>query len=145
MSGRVVSLHVAASEGADIESPERVEIRADHGIVGDRKAKSGVKGQVTVFSLEKLAEASQELGRPIEAGRTRRNIAVEGVELPDLGGRLRLGPVLVEVTQDAAPCNLMNELFGHGAKDALEDRAGVRAKVLEGGELGIGDAVSADD
>ena len=127
-----------------MEAVGSVEVRADHGLVGDRYAAPGRKGQITLISLEELALAEAELGTAIPRGATRRNVTVSGVGLSRRAGdRFRLGPVLVEVTGSAEPCQLMETCVGPGAKDALVNRAGIRARILEGGILEVGAPVEA--
>ena len=126
-----------------MESHDFIELRTNHGIVGDRKAREASRGQVTIVSVEQLAQAGEVLGKTIGPGVTRRNVTIAGLELrPEIGLRLRLGEALLEVSGDCAPCELMDEVLGPGAMDALRhDRSGVRARVLEGGRLSVGDAV----
>ena len=45
------------------------------------------------------------------------------------------------MTRDAAPCTLMEEIFGTGAQESLQGRAGVGCRVISGGEIAAGDAV----
>ena len=148
MPGRVEAIHIAAAEGAPMEARESVEIRADLGIVGDRYAAAGRKGQLTLVAVEELAEAGRELGIDIPRGATRRNVTVRGVPLSrEPGARLRLGPVVVEVTGPAEPCDIMEASVAPGARDALKARAGIRARVIEGGVLRVGapaDVVNAE-
>jgi MOSC domain-containing protein YiiM len=143
MTGRVVAIHVAAAEGAAMEAVPSAECRADFGIVGDRYARPGSKGQVTLVAAEQIADAARSLGRPIETGATRRNVTIEGVALPEPGATLELGSVLLEVTGPADPCGLMDRCIAEGAREALAGRAGVRARVLRGGTLRVDDAVTA--
>jgi MOSC domain-containing protein YiiM len=142
MRGRIEAIHVAARTGAPMVAVDSVECREDFGLVGDRYARAGAKGQVTLVSREKLDEAARDLGTTILPGATRRNVTIAGVELPeDAGARLRLGPVLLEVFGPAAPCGLMDECIMPGAREALVGRSGVRAQVVEGGTLRVGDVV----
>ena len=143
-TGRVVAIHVAAAEGAAMQAVPSAECRADFGIVGDRYARSGSKGQVTLVAAEQIADAARSLGRPIEAGATRRNVTIEGIALPAPGARVELGGVLLEITGPAEPCDLMNRCIAQGAREALVGRGGVRARVLRGGMLRVDDAVSAN-
>lgn len=139
MHGKVEAIHIAPVEGAPMEARESVEIRADLGIVGDRYAASGRKGQVTLVAVEELAEAGRALGIEIPRGATRRNVLVSGVPLSrEPGARLHIGPVLLEVTGAAEPCDVMETSVGPGAREALMGRAGVRARVVEGGVLRVG-------
>ena len=132
-----------------MESCASVEIRADFGVVGDRYAKPGSGAQLTLVSIDDLAQAGAHLGLAIAPGATRRNISIEGFAIPQAAGsRVRLGEVVVEVTGPAEPCRLMESCVGPGALEALVGRAGVRARVLEGGLLSVGarvqNAASAD-
>lgn len=124
-----------------MEAVSEAECRTDHGLVGDRYAKPGSKGQVTIVAAEDLAAAEGVLGSGIVPGATRRNVTISGLALPASGARLRLGPALLEITGPADPCGLMDRCIGPGAKSALAGRAGMRARVLSGGTLRVGDAV----
>ena len=62
----------------------------------------------------------------------------------DPGARIRIGPVLLEVVRVAAPCKLLDDTIGRGAQEALRRRAGSVCRVLEGGEIAVGDAVELD-
>ena len=55
------------------------------------------------------------------------------------GPRLRVGPVLLEVVRPAAPCRLLDDWVGPGAMQALHARGGSVFRVLEGGEITVGD------
>jgi MOSC domain-containing protein YiiM len=136
-----------------MESCARVEAVAGSGLVGDRyagrKASGGGEfdGQVTLVSEEELREAAERLGAPIAAGSTRRNVTVAGLgRLPrDAGARLVLGAVVVEVTGPAEPCGIMEKSVGRGAKNALVERAGIRARILRSGTIAVGEAVALAD
>ena len=97
---------------------------------------------MTLVSAEELGQASEELGHPIPPGATRRNITIEGLTLHDRAGqRLALGEAVIQITRNAAPCELMETCVGTGARKALENRAGVRAVVEKGGTIRPGDPV----
>ena len=129
-----------------MEAVSSAECRTDFGLVGDRYARAGSKGQVTLVIVEDLSAAAAALRSEIPAGATRRNLTLAGVALPGKGGRLLLGTVMLEVTGPADPCGLMDRCIAQGAREALEGRAGVRARVLRGGQLTVGDpAAPADD
>ena len=138
-SGRVVSLTTAADFGAPLECHDDVEIATGVGIVGDRHA--GKRRQVTVVCTGELAEAAAIHGvEHIDGATTRRNIVVDTASLPRTHGtRFRIGDAAFEVWRDCAPCELMNEYFGAGAKDALRERCGISATVVEGGTVSLGD------
>ena len=75
---------------------------------------------------------------------TRRNVTVSHGDLPRTpGARLRLGDVELEVVRDCAPCKLLEDDLGRNAKLALHKRAGVVCRVLDGGEVTLGDSLLA--
>jgi MOSC domain-containing protein YiiM len=142
---RVIALHVAPATRLPMRSVERVTVEAGRGIVGDRY--HGTRHRhVTIQSVEALAEAATQYGAPIEAGQTRRNITVStgGAEIAvpsKPGDRITVGAVEFEVVRIAAPCTLLDDEIGRGAKVALRRRAGSVCRALSSGEVSLGDSV----
>ena len=83
-----------------------------------------------------------DLGVPIPPESTRRNITVTGTTVPSRPGeRLEIGHAVLEVVRIAAPCRLLDDEIGDGARVALRRRAGSILRVIGPGPLAIGDAV----
>jgi MOSC domain-containing protein YiiM len=71
---------------------------------------------------------------------------VRGIVVNELiGQNLRLGHILVRVEDKCNPCNNMEKRIGPGAKDAMNGRGGIRCRVIEGGELRVGDKITVED
>ena len=137
----VKSIHLAAASHMPMKPVPRVVAEAAKGLVGDRYHGATLR-QVTVQAAGELTEAAAQAGRPIDPGRTRRNITISADTVPRTPGhRWSIGEVELEVTRDAAPCTLMEEIFGTGAQESLKGRAGVGCRVISGGEIALGDAV----
>lgn len=111
---------------------------------GTRKAGSTGQNGVVLIEASDWAAASAECGAEIPWHERRGNLLVEGLDLPQIqGAKLRIGrEVLVEITQECAPCERMEALHP-GLRSALEPdwRAGARARVLHGGEVAVGDEI----
>ena len=138
----VESIHLAAASHLPMKPVPLVLAEIGKGLVGDRYHGATLR-QVTVQAAGELAEAAAQAGRPIDPGRTRRNITISADTVPRTPGhRWSIGAVELEVTRDAAPCTLMEEIFGSGAQESLKGRAGVACRVISGGEIGVGDAVN---
>lgn len=136
---RVVSIHVAKGRRLPMQAVGSVQAEAGKGLVGDRYHGSRIRN-LTVQSLEELEEAAARHGRPIDPGRTRRNVTLSCGRLSRRpGDRMRLGAIEVEVVRDAAPCKLLDDAFGRDVRLALARRAGVVCRVLNDGELRVGD------
>ena len=139
--GTVLVIHVAKATKLPMRPVDSVVAEAGAGLVGDRYHGSRHR-HVTVQSAAGLAEASRDLGSPVEPGATRRNITVSGGPVPGRPGtRVRMGEALLEVVRPAAPCRLMDDLIGPGAMKALHARAGTVFRILEGGVVRVGDPV----
>lgn len=142
----VVALQTALAARMDMRSTDEIEILDGHGITGDRYENARHR-QVTVQSLEEIAEAEAEIGRELEAIHTRRNITVDTGKLERTpGARIKLGSdehgwVELEVVRDAAPCKLLEDNLGRDAKLALHKRAGVVYRTISGGNIRLGDSL----
>lgn len=153
--GRVTAVFVAMSAGAPMEARASVTARTGAGLDGDRyAARTGTYSQDTrvprdVTLIEREAvDAVRAAGIDITEAETRRNLVTEGVALNHfVGRRFRVGPVVLRGVKLAEPCSYLEQLVGsEGARAAFVHRGGLRAEVLEGGELRVGDPfVALDD
>lgn len=80
----------------------------------------------------------------VEPGATRENLTVEGddVERWPIGQRVRVGEAAVfEITMVCDPCHRMDELR-EGLRAELEGRRGMLARIVESGEVAVGDEIT---
>jgi MOSC domain-containing protein YiiM len=130
-----------------MQTIEAGRISTEGGLDGDHKGPKFPRRQITVLALEAWAAALAELGpdaADLPWTARRANLLVAGVALPRaIGGVVAIGPVILEVTFPTVPCGRMDAAFP-GLRKALHPdwRGGITAKVLEGGNIAIGDAVS---
>jgi MOSC domain-containing protein YiiM len=119
-----------------MDGHERVRALADHGLEGCAHARPGNKRQVLFASLEHLEAVG------VEPGRIRENFTVAGedVETWAVGQRVRAGAAVFEVTMVCDPCERM-EAIRPGLRRELEGRRGMLARVLEEGEVAVGDSL----
>jgi MOSC domain-containing protein YiiM len=149
--GQVVAIYTAPAKGAPMEP--RAEVRADVGVglEGDRYATGdgkytrptdGGERAVTLIEREAVDAARREYGIELDEHEARRNIVTEGVPLNHLVGRtFRVGDVLLRGYKLAEPCAYLEGLTRAGVRRALVHRAGLRAEILEGGVVHVGDAI----
>jgi MOSC domain-containing protein YiiM len=132
------------------------EARAGAGLVGDRYfEKRGFYSdrptapgarEVTLFEGEVLDWLASQHGITLRAGEHRRNLTTRGVRLPELlGQRFQIGDAVLEGVKDCPPCEHLVSLVGKPVLRPLTDRGGLRARVLEGGVLRVGDALAVTD
>lgn len=141
--GRIRGLAVRSARREPMHCLEAVPVSVAAGLAGDCKGLKFRKRQVTVLALEDWVAACLEVGSDLPWTDRRANVLVEGLRLPRArGARLRLGPVLLEVTGQTSPCSRMQEVHQGLLKALAPDwRGGVTCQVLAGGHLAIGDVV----
>jgi MOSC domain-containing protein YiiM len=135
---------VALADGA-VDRRGRLEVRAGHGIVGDRYAGRPAHrdASVTVIAAEALEALAAELGTgPLDPLATRRNVVLRGAEVEALRGQLfSLDGVLLAGGRPANPCAWLDLALAPGAHRGLRGRAGVRCAPRTDGVLRLGPAV----
>jgi len=151
--GRVVAIYVAPGEGAPMEARTEAEALVGKGLDGDRYAIeagkfSGTKigkRAVTLIEREAIAAANDAYDLGMTEQESRRNIVVEGVPLNHLIGReFLVGEVRLRGFDLSEPCAYLEDLTGKPARKALLHRGGLRAEIVEGGPLRVGDTVRPD-
>ncbi len=112
--------------------------RTDKGLKGDRFEEG--EYPITFFSLEVADVIETVFERKIDITLYRRNITISGINLCELiGKQFRIGDVLFEGMAHCNPCTWMNAIIGKGTYREMKGRGGLRAKVMEGGTLHLGE------
>jgi ADP-ribose pyrophosphatase YjhB (NUDIX family) len=141
--GAVEHVHVAVRAGAPVRAVGFAEATAGVGLAGDRYARAGgfwrderVSRDVTLVE----AEVVEELG--LAPGETRRNLTTRGVRLDELVGHtFWVGDVLCRGTGLCEPCRHLEDVTGKQLLRGLVHRGGLRADILTGGVIRVGDPV----
>ncbi len=150
--GEVVGVYLAESAGRPMRAVASAVAVAGQGLLGDRyQAGTGewsydprLYDDVTLVAVEALDAASTEFGVHLQGGVSRRNLHTRGVDLEALVGRcFRAGEVELRGERPCDPCRSLDQLTGQPAKAALQGRGGLRATVITGGRLRVGDPVAA--
>ncbi len=150
--GRVVGVHLAEAGGLAMRPVQSAVAVVGQGLVGDRyQAGTGewcydrrLCDDLTLIAAEALDDADAEHGVRLQGGAARRNVETCGVDLQALVGRtFQIGEVVLHGNQPCEPCRYLDRVTGQPAKAALAGRGGLRASVITGGQLGVGDSVLA--
>ena len=139
MSGHVTALFLATSSGQPMKQVTGATALEQRGFQGDRHAARRKGGKRQLLLLEGRSHAELE----VPPGALKENVVIEGVPLESLpvGQRLRLGAqVLLELTGECEPCRKL-ETLRQGQRAQSKGRRGQLARVLEGGEVRVGDGV----
>lgn len=122
---------------------ETVMVSKDEGILGDHYHGKSGKRHVTIIQAEHLLAIASILKKDtIDPLLTRRNIVVSGINLTSLKEKqFRIGDAILETTGICAPCRRMEANFGPGGYNAMRGMGGICARVIQDGEIKVGDEV----
>ena len=142
-AGQVQWIGLRPARDVAMREVDSAEATAGGGLAGDRYNGGSGKRGITLIQAEHLPAIATLAGNADVAPATlRRNLVVSGTPLLALkGNRFRIGEVLLEGTVACDPCSRMEAALGTGGYNALRGMGGLCARVLEGGELRIGEAV----
>ena len=149
--GEVVSIHVASKAGMPLEARAQVVAIARRGLEGDRyfvgtgywSKNAGVDREVTLIEIEAIEALSREKKIELAPEAARRNLVTRGVPLNHLVGReFQVGVVRLHGIRLCEPCPYLESLTAHGVLAGLIHRGGLRAKIIAGGAIQIGDVIA---
>ena len=148
--GTVVSIHIAAIGSAPMKSLREVQAVVGKGLEGDRYAAKlgtysndpGSGRDVTLIEIEAIEALRRDYQITLDAGLTRRNIVTRHVCLNHLVGQeFSVGSVVLRGSRLCEPCAHMEKLTAKGALRGLIHRGGLRAEIVKGGMIRVGDIV----
>jgi MOSC domain-containing protein YiiM len=148
----VVSLHIAPSGAAPMQSVGSVNAIVGRGLEGDRYCNHcgtysnhpGDGRHVTLIESEAIAALQREYQIALVPGLARRNIVTRGVALNHLIAReFCVGEVILRGMRLCEPCLHLEKLSGKGAMRGLIHRGGLRAEIINGGIIRVGDPIVA--
>jgi len=140
MTGKVIAVCISTNKGERKTPVAAVELREEHGIVGDAHAGPWHR-QVSLLARESI-DKMRVLGLDVTTGDFAENLTTEGVDLLTLpiGTRLSVGETELEVTQIGKECHTRCAIY-HQAGDCVMPKEGIFARVLRGGIVRPGDEV----
>lgn len=144
--GRVEWIGIRPARGEPMTALDRVSVIPGKGLHGDRlKGRDTSTRQVTLIQQEHMHVIASCLQRgAIGPDVFRRNIVISGLNLLALKGKtFRIGDVVLEYTGQCHPCSKMETALGPGGYNAMRGHGGITTRVVEGGDLALGDEVRA--
>lgn len=141
--GRLVGIARREKKRAPMETLVEAQVSDQTGVANDSRGKPGDR-TVTVITARAWREVCTELGREIPWTTRRANLLVDDIDLPRHAGPIiEIGEVRLKVTMEVDPCSRMDEQY-EGLREILKPdwRGGVGCKVLAGGSIAVGDAVT---
>ena len=144
-AGTVEGIWIAAAAGNPVQGPTAAHALAGRGLAGDRHVTgtgtfpSGLPGSALTLIEAEVCESFEPPLRPDEH---RRNLVTRGIELNGLVGRdFMIGDTRCRGTRLCEPCKVADRYATRPILRALVHRGGLRADILEDGQIRIGDPI----
>lgn len=150
----VVSIHIASTGRSAMQRVSEAHAVAGKGLEGDRyysqsgtfSRDPGSGRELTLIEAEAIEALNRDYQVPLGAESSRRNIVTRGVALNHLVGReFGIGEVVARGTRLCEPCAHMEKLTVKGVMRGLIHRGGLRAEIVRGGIIRVGDAIRLED
>jgi MOSC domain-containing protein YiiM len=146
VSGVVEQIAISSDRAALPAPVPRVRAVPGRGLEGEYHWKESPEPgeSLTLIAAEALEGLRADTGIELSHEASRRNLLTRGVDLNALvGRRFTVGAVECEGIELCQPCNHLAKLTERGVLRGLVHRGGLRADILTGGEIAVGDAVAA--
>ena len=138
--GIVKGICISEVRGIAKKEVSKAELIVDWGIKGDAHGGKWHR-QISLLSYDKIEEF-KKAGAKVGLGAFGENLIVEGFDFRALpvGTKFKIGTILLEMTQIGKECHTHCAIY-HTMGDCIMPREGVFAKVLQGGQIKVGDNV----
>jgi molybdopterin adenylyltransferase len=132
--GQLLHVCVSAEKGICKHEVPSANLVVEHGIEGDAHSGNWHR-QVSLLTHVEI-EFMRSKGLALRPGAFGENLVVDGLDTNELGvgTRLRVGPVLLEMTQVGKVCHTRCAIY-YSTGDCIMPRTGLFARVLEGGSV----------
>jgi MOSC domain-containing protein YiiM len=140
---KIMAINVSSKKGVMKEETSEAVLQAEHGIVGDAHAGPGER-QLSLLANESIDKIRDKLEIGLCFGRFAENITTEGSVLSTLpiGTQLQMGKeAVIEITKIGKECHNECEIK-RLAGDCVMPREGIFGKVIRGGKISKGDAIT---
>jgi MOSC domain-containing protein YiiM len=139
VAGSVEAIHVSPQQSELPQPIDAVEVTAE-GVIGDRY---GHTRDLTLIEAEALDGFRADTGLELTAAESRRQVLTRGIRLNDLvGRRFTVGGVECVGQELCEPCSHLQAVTRPGVLRGMVNRGGLRADIVSGGRIAVGDEVA---
>ena len=139
--GRVLAVNISEDKGTKKKNVQSCSVLKDFGLKGDAHAGPWHR-QVSLLADESI-QKMKDMGLNVGYGDFAENITTEFLELPklEIGTRIKIGnEAILEITQIGKECHDKCAIY-FKVGDCVMPREGIFAKVIQGGEIFVGDEI----
>lgn len=149
-TGELVAIFIGSNFGGQMDEKSEVKAVPGKGLEGDRyfisaenhSQKHDPSREVTLIEIEAINAIKREHNIDIGLGDSRRNLVTSGVPLNHLVDQdFKVGEVRLRGVRLCEPCSHLADLTHKEILPALIHRGGLRAQIISGGTLKVGDNI----
>jgi len=143
ISGTITAVCISSKKSVRKKNVGAGLLIENFGLAGDAHGDSTTHRQVSLLAEESI-KRMQELGLNVGAGDFAENLTTAGIDLISLplGTKLRIGSeALLEITQHGKECHTPCAIYRQAGMCVMP-REGIFARVLQGGRVKSGDAIT---
>ncbi len=152
ITAKVEAIYVTPSAGEPMRSLTEAVAIAGQGLAGDRylegtgyysnRPLADGSREITLIEAEELEGIERETGIHLDPSESRRNVLTRSVRVNELiGKRFRMGEVVCEGIRICEPCTYLEKLTGKRVMRPLVHKGGLRARIVSGGTVRVGDEI----
>lgn len=153
-AGTVLEIFTASAADAPMVGHREVAAIAGKGLAGDRYAlgvgfysqnptTAGAR-ELTLIDAGAITRVTEATGLPFATIESRRNLITTGIDLDALIGQsFSVGDAVCEGVRSCPPCVHLEALTGKKVMNALVRTGGLRARIVQGGTIRVGDPIEA--
>ena len=156
MNGRISAILKGRAAGVEMEAVPSAVLDAGRGLAGDRyyketgtfskKLQGKPDKEVTLIESEEIAAFNSNALLDYPNTVFRRNIVTTGIRLNALVGKeFMLGKARLKGIRLCEPCSYLAGLLGPEVLRLVVHKCGLRAQVLDSGEIAVGQTVALVD
>ncbi len=147
---------IGTKASAPLHRVKSVRAVAGRGLEGDRyflgqgsfnrPPLDQTKREVSLISAEAITLCNERLCSSLPPEAYRRNLVISGLDLSTLKGKIfQIGDVRFRYVGTAPPCRHLGKLTHVDMMQGLKGLGGIRAAILNDGELRTGDTLTVED
>jgi MOSC domain-containing protein YiiM len=152
LQGKILEIYIAMQGRSEMKSVPSAIAVSGKGLEGDRYCRGqgtfsradSPEQEITLIECEAIEAVLRDYEISISPAETRRNLVTSEVPLNHLVGRdFWVGSIRLRGLKLCEPCGHLEQMTGKNVVKMLRHRGGLRARIVTGGEILVGDSIRA--
>ena len=143
---KIKAINISNLDGENTFYINQAILMKNKGIINDRYYENFKNNyeQVTLIESEKIDDFNNKIGKKIDYKDFRRNIITSGIDLnKTINKKIQINNVILKIHELCQPCRYLQKKLGlKNLVKLLAFKSGVRAEIIESGEISTYDKIN---